>query len=844
MVTLSFPLRIIQRITGYESPSKAKLSFDVTQKDARNFLVSVHVIAENTENPVKLKDISNIDRYGGRIQVGENDYPVKTEDFETLLSILDRSPKFTEDGSLIFEIFPPELEYLRERKNVAFSENVKELSVSEEEAEPAVEVEYDPEEGVEVKPGYQTDSSEEVKESEELTDIGNGWLRFGNEFYKKPDVAESTDDFLNQSSLQIDLKDVPEFFLRDLALLDSEMTTVLTDKAKEVNVVDSTPEPTVSVNKSSKGWLDFDIEYEVKGHQLSQQELSQRISKKDGSDFQRLDDNTWVKVDEEKIEKYNDYLEDIGAKKTDEGYRVEASKYRSLEEFIEDIGGNKKASKAYQDFLYSLGDFDPNPNFSLDKLAEERLKNHGIILRNYQRKGASWLHWLQQNRLHGILADEMGLGKTIQALAAMKKAYEKENVQRPSLIISPKSVIGHWKKEAEKVFDPEKHQIRIYHGQNRRPEVFYPARQNLFISTYATIRNDVEKIATYPLFYLILDEATKIKNRQAKRTKATKALNSAHRLALSGTPIENRTSELWSIFDFLMKDHLGTHADFQRNFATPLEENRNTKEGEEALKELQDKIQPFFTRRDKSKVAQELPEKITNEYFVELTEEQKSIYGQIQDRFKSLDNEDKENFVGSILPILTKLKQTCIHPSLINSVDGQKIMSRSNKFDSVVERVEEIVNEGDQAVIFTQYIKPLDLLGEVLSQKNIRFIRIDGSTQNRQMLIDRFETDNIDVALCSVKATEHGINLQTANHVLHMDFWWNPATERQATARVHRLGQEKTVQVHKFYVENTLEEKIKEMLEEKQELADQVFKNDVSFLSSLNRDELLDILKR
>lgn len=845
MPSFNLPIKIIQRLTGYQSLPEARLIFNVFQNDKGQFVVKVKALPARLENPISLKHPKKLDSYGKKIKLDGDLYSVNNEDYETMLSILDHSPDVTESGLLVFDIFPSELEFLKEQDNVKMSDEVKNIEINRnEKAEPALEVDMNSDEDLIVSPGYSVSEKEKVKKHQDKDNSPKGWIRIEDEFYKKPDLPKATQQFFDQGHIKIEDNNIPEFFLRDLALLDSELNTVITDQAKEIDVVDSTPEPSISVNKPSRGWLDFDIEYEIENVRLNQKELLNELENSDGSDYHKINSTTWLANESNLVKEYEEKLEDIGARKTKDGYKVEVSKYQSLEEFVEEIGGDKKATEAYKNFLKSLKDLSPDSSFSPGEETEKRLRENGIILRDYQRKGAHWLYWLQQNRLHGILADEMGLGKTLQVLVAMKKAYMEEKLNRPSLVVSPKSVLGHWEKEANKVFNPSNHSIRIYHGQNRNPEKLKRQEGDIFISTYGTIRRDSEKLAAYPLFYLVLDEATKIKNRSTKRSKAVKSLNSAHRVALSGTPIENRTSELWSIFDFLMKDHLGTYSEFQRKFASPIEKNQKKERSKKALEKLQNRIQAFFTRRSKNEVADELPEKITNEYFVELTKEQRTLYGRIQNSFKGNQVDVDKNMVESILPTLTKLKQVCIHPALIVEKETP-IMGRSNKFDSVIDRLVEAVDENDQAVIFTQYLKSLDLLEKVLREKNIKYMRIDGSTNNRQELIDGFnQTGNGgEVALCSVKAAEHGINLQSANHVLHMDFWWNPATERQATDRVHRLGQEKIVQVHKFYVENTLEEKIKNLLERKRELANEVFQQDVSFLSQLSKSELMDILR-
>ena len=496
-------------------------------------------------------------------------------------------------------------------------------------------------------------------------------------------------------------------------------------------------------------------------------------------------------------------------------------------------------SKEYEGFLEQITGFEPDPEFKLSDSVERLLKNNGINLRPYQRAGIHWLNWLAENYLHGILADDMGLGKTVQTISAINLAYETQENDRPSLIVCPKSVVPFWTREIHRCAA----KIRAYQylGTNRNKSIWSRAEKDWFVTTYETLVRDIDVISKTPFFFLVLDEASKIKNPNAQRTQAIKSINALHRLALTGTPIENRLDELWSILDFLIKGLLGTQSQFISRYGT-ISAGNSQRAGE-----LSKRIRPFLLRRLKKNVAKDLPEKIELEDWCDLTEEQRALYGQIQHQYAEplraeIRRGEKVNYQFNILPILTKLKQVCDHPALVTR-ECDPLIGRSEKFDATLERINEIKDAGERAVVFSHFLKSLDLFEKAFSKRGISSLRIDGSTRNRQELIDRFNAGGVDVALCSIKACGYGITLTAANHVIHFDRWWNPAVEGQATDRVHRIGQSKTVYVYRTLVSGTLEEKIATLLERKRGLADRVVGAALNQPMQWTREELLELLK-
>jgi SNF2 family DNA or RNA helicase len=400
-------------------------------------------------------------------------------------------------------------------------------------------------------------------------------------------------------------------------------------------------------------------------------------------------------------------------------------------------------------------------------------------------------------------------------------------------------VLYHWERELRRYFPGIS--AYIYHGPGRRRDLLRSTRPIVFITTYATVANDVDAFTKTPLFYLVLDEATAIKNPTAARTHAVKALNAAHRLALSGTPVENRPAELWSLFDFLMRGHMGNQATFQRQFENPILSGDAT-----AAERLGKRIRPFILRRTKSAVAKDLPEKIETQEWCELTEEQRQLYGEMQEQIRRLTALLKAgetvDYATSILPVLTYLLQICDHPAIINH-RHDPIAGRSEKFDWVVEKIEEILAGDEQVVVFSRFLDMLSLLERAMQERAVRYVRIDGSTDNRQQLIDLFNERKAQVALCSLLGAGHGINLTAANHVIHADRWWNPAVEDQATDRVHRIGQNRTVYVHRIITGGTLEERLNTLLAKKRDMAGRIIDAAGGPMGGWTREELIDLLK-
>jgi len=784
-------------------------------------------------------DVRPLLRYGYREESadGRRIYVVSEPDWQTLQSVKSLNPDFAADGALVFDVLPPVLNYLRQKANVNEEPASKQVIVATTPLQPTVTVDFDPETGAKIKAGYSHGDDTELIPQDQLKVTTDGrWARIGNQFVALPKALTATQqEILKRSDWLVHSTDIPEFFLRDLVLYKSEFKAVLTDLAAKVQVIREPLQPVFHLDQNTPGWFSFEVEYQGSGISVPKSEL---VNVGD-QQYYRLSPTTWIKVNTKQTRKVEDQCAELGGMPTPEGYWLPVHTYASLEEFIAEAGGKTAVGAAFQEFLNQLMAFKPNDAFPLSPAAEDDLVRAGVTLRHYQRSGIQWLDWLSYNGLHGVLADDMGLGKTLQAIATVRLAYERTASQQHSLIVTPKSVLFHWQREFQRFYPSL--QAHVYHGPGRRRNLLHSSRPMAFITTYATLANEAKSFAEIPFFYLVLDEATHIKNPSAMRTNAVKSLNAAHRLALSGTPVENRPAELWSIFDFLMRGHLGRQGTFQSTFEAPIMNGSTA-----AAERLGRRIKPFMLRRMKDAVAQDLPAKIETEEWCELTQEQRQLYGQMQDRASQLTallkSDEVVSYTTSILPVLTHLLQICDHPAIINHID-EPLAERSEKFDWVVETIEEILAGNEQVVVFSRFLAMLSLLEKALTTRKIRYIRIDGSTNNRQDLIDRYNGGQAQVALCSPLAAGHGINLTAANHVIHADRWWNPAIEDQSTDRVHRIGQHRTVHVHRIIVSNTLEQRLDRLLAKKRDMAGRIIGAAGGAMGGWTRDELIELLK-
>lgn len=450
-------------------------------------------------------------------------------------------------------------------------------------------------------------------------------------------------------------------------------------------------------------------------------------------------------------------------------------------------------------------------------------------LRAYQKQGFKWLNYLQQNKLGGCLADDMGLGKTIQAIALLAKIYPEE--KKCSLIIMPRSLLFNWENEINR-FKPEISSY-IYHGPQRDFEA--ALKKNLILTTYATVRNDIQKFMEHEFLYVILDESQNIKNLNALATRAVLNLKAKHRLALSGTPLENNLLELYSLFRFLNPTMFGKQDTFAKNYITPIQ-----KYGDKtALMELRKKIYPFILRRLKKDVLKDLPEKIEQTLYVEMSSEQRIFYEERrQFYYATVKNQIQDQGIQRsqfyILQALNELRQIASVPE---SRSDQKI--NSPKREALMENLLAVIANNHKVLVFANYLAALDFVAEDLEQAGIDYLLMTGATRDRQTLVDSFQQDDqYKVFLMTLKTGGIGLNLTAADYIFIFDPWWNKAAENQAIDRSHRIGQDKTVFSYKLITRETIEEKILLLQQKKSDLFNSLITSDGASLKSLSEEDI------
>ena len=476
-------------------------------------------------------------------------------------------------------------------------------------------------------------------------------------------------------------------------------------------------------------------------------------------------------------------------------------------------------------------------------------------MRPYQERGLGWLAFLHRFDQGACLADDMGLGKTIQLLAFLQHLKAEQELKRPVLLVAPTSVLTNWKREAAQ-FTPELQVLEHYGPKRASTDAALKKALksvDLVLTSYGLLQRDSELLGNFDWQGLVIDEAQAIKNPSSKQSKAARSLarpsrQSRFRIALTGTPVENRVSELWALMDFLNPRVLGEEDFFRQRYRLPIERYGDTA----SLKDLKARVGPFILRRlktDKSIIA-DLPEKLELAEWVELSGEQAKLYRKtVDDTLEAIQRAPLGQRHGQVLGLLTKLKQICNHPALLLGEEevGPDFGSRSAKLQRLEEILEEVVEAGDRALLFTQFASWGHLLKTHLQQRwrqEVPFLHGGSSKNERQAMVDRFQQDprGPQLFLLSLKAGGVGLNLTRASHVFHIDRWWNPAVENQATDRAYRIGQTQRVLVHKFITTGSLEEKIDRMIQEKASLAADIVGSGEEWLGGLELSQLRDLV--
>lgn len=463
-------------------------------------------------------------------------------------------------------------------------------------------------------------------------------------------------------------------------------------------------------------------------------------------------------------------------------------------------------------------------------------------LRDYQAVGLNWLNFLNEMSFNGILADDMGLGKTLQTICCLQHLKDAGRLNGPSLVIVPTSLVQNWLDELKK-FAPKMNTLELY--GHRRSKLFELIGDfDVVITTYSLVNRDIKKHQTIKYEYIILDEAQNIKNPKTKSARAICSLNSSHRLALSGTPIENHLGEMWSLFHFLMPGFLKRESDFTRDFRNPIEKENDAQRHQQ----LKNRIKPFILRRTKDEVASDLPEKNEIIKYITMDKKQAEFYESVRMTMDAKVNEaiNEKGLNKSqihIFDALLKLRQVCCHPALVK-IDNAQLVEESVKLNAYLNMIEGLIAEGRKVLVFSSFKSMLDVMSDELDKLQIKYAMLTGQSQNRGQIISSFTSGQVPVFLISLKAGGVGLNLTQADTVIHYDPWWNPAAEKQATDRAHRIGQENKVFVYKLIVKSTIEENILKLQKKKEHLQESIYDGGVSTSDKgLSNKDLLGLLK-
>ena len=586
--------------------------------------------------------------------------------------------------------------------------------------------------------------------------------------------------------------------------------------------------PKIRVNMTAVNWFDLDAEFTTEDQSVDLGAV--RMFLDSGRKFIPLKDGTFAEADTDELQRVATLLEEAGAMPGKTRTRLPLFHATALDLLatIGDVEIEGKARKA----MAELREIDGIPPIK----APEGLNAE---LRHYQEAGLSWMWFLYRHGLSGVLADDMGLGKTVQALSLLLK-IRKEHGSQPSLVVAPTSVLPNWEREAEK-FAPEL-QIVTWHGADRRDNVEQLKNADVVLTSYALIRRDLEELKKIDFRSVILDEAQNIKNADSATAQACKAMAANHKIALTGTPLENRLTELWSLFDFLMPGFLGNAEGFHERYEHPI-----TVQGDnETRNRLKKRIHPFILRRLKTEVAKDLPPKTEVVTWVDMDPGQQALYREVleESKRKVYDSIDKVGFNKSrisILSALMKLRQVCCDPRLLKLPPGTALPP-SAKLERFSELVDELVREDHRALVFSQFTEMLELLTNQADEKQLKYLYLDGRTKDRMGKVDEFnKPDGPPVFFISLKAGGTGLNLTAADYVIHYDPWWNPAVEDQATDRTHRIGQTRAVFSYKLITRGTVEEKILGLQQRKRELAAGVLGTDQDVGKALTEKDVADL---
>jgi len=582
--------------------------------------------------------------------------------------------------------------------------------------------------------------------------------------------------------------------------------------------------PRLEITGSGEDWFDFSFSLEsARGNRFSGAEVQHLLQM--GQNFTRLKNGRLAIFDAADLEEFQMVLRDCEPGQPHPGaYRIRKNQAAYLDLVFAELGGATIHRNAdWENWTQSQRQLAP--------FEVEQLGSLEGILRPYQKQGVSWLRFLSRNGLGGILADEMGLGKTVQALAFLRP------LEGTSLVVCPSSLLFNWSREAQK-FVPELKVLRV--EGTARNELFPKIPDSdLVLTSYPLLRRDIDRYRRFEFAAIFLDEATHIKNPDTQNAQAAMALRGRHRFVLTGTPVENSVRDLWSIAEFVLPGYLGRRADFRERYELPI--GRGSQPERDRLAK---RIRPIMLRRLKQEVAKDLPDKIEQVSFCELSPDQGELYKRLREegrrRIEELsDVKDQGRARIAALTALLRLRQVCCDLRLL----GVEAERPSGKIELLWELLEESIDGGHRVLVFSQFVAMLKLISARLEEEGTPYCYLDGATKDRGTVVDRFQQSaEIPLFLVSLKAGGVGLNLSAADTVIHFDPWWNPAVETQATDRAHRIGQSRLVTAYKLICRNTVEEKILNLQRKKREVIDAMVESEEPLMTSLSTAEIRELL--
>ena len=625
----------------------------------------------------------------------------------------------------------------------------------------------------------------------------------------------------------MDREDAYTFVLEGLSFLNSYCEIYVSDALKNL---EKEHHYTIQVGvRIENDLLGIDIQsLEIPKEELSAVLRSYRRKRK----FYRLKNGNLLNLNSPQLKELDDMLESyhlsgndlVDGKATMEAYRLFSMNDKANQAQYLDIQRSAQFQAKIDQFYSSKNKSYPLPS-PYDK-----------ILRDYQKEGVQWLSMMRDSGFNGILADDMGLGKTLQVIALLDSKVS----GKTSIVICPASLIYNWEDEIHRFSKTLKCKCICGNVKQRAQGIASYSQYDVLLTSYDYIRRDIELYEAMTFYYVILDEAQYIKNQKTRNALCVKKLKAEHKLALTGTPIENSLAELWSIFDFLMPDYLFNYHYFQAHYESEIVKNHN----EEVQQKLKKLVAPFVLRRNKKEVLRELPDKIEQNYIIDFSEEENKLYvahlAQVNRELSQMVNMQSTDKI-TILAMLTKLRQLCCEPRLV----FENIHEPSSKLKACIHLIQTLKENKQKVLLFSSFTSMLELIADELYKEGISYYILTGATnkEERRELVERFQNDSTTVFLISLKAGGTGLNLTSAEAVIHYDPWWNQSAQNQATDRAYRIGQRKKVQVFKLVMKNSIEEKIQKLQLMKKELADMFVENNETNLAKMSKEELLSLFE-